>query len=64
VGNPDMEGAGHVDVHGDAAEGFGPVGDAFVENFEERGDLGAAVCVYVEGEKVVDLWGGIADRTT
>jgi len=53
-----------VDVHGDVSEGFGPVGDAFVENFEERGDLGAAVCVYVEGEKVVDLWGGIADRTT
>jgi CubicO group peptidase (beta-lactamase class C family) len=37
------------------------VRDAFVANFEERGEVGAAVCVYLDGRKVVDLWGGTAD---
>jgi CubicO group peptidase (beta-lactamase class C family) len=38
--------------------------DAFAANFAERGEVGAAVCVYVDGRPVVDLWGGIADATT
>jgi CubicO group peptidase (beta-lactamase class C family) len=45
-------------------EGYGPVADAFYANFLERGDLGAACAVYVAGRKVVDLWGGLADRRT
>ena len=28
----------------------------------EHGEVGAAVCVYVDGRPVVDLWGGVADR--
>ena len=31
-------------------------------NFDERGEVGAAVSVYLDGEPVVDLWGGVADR--
>jgi CubicO group peptidase (beta-lactamase class C family) len=31
-----------------------------VRNFQERGEVGASVCIQVEGESVVDLWGGIA----
>jgi len=50
-----------VDVAGTADSGFGPVADAFRANFEARGEIGAAVCVYVDGRRVVDLWGGIAD---
>jgi len=42
---------------------FEPVLDTFVENFDERGEVGAAVCVYVDGRPVVDLWGGLADAT-
>ncbi len=38
--------------------GFETVRETFVENFERRGELGAACCVYHRGEKVVDLWGG------
>ncbi|MGV9776997.1 serine hydrolase domain-containing protein, partial [Streptosporangium sp. NPDC003464] len=45
-----------------ADEGFGAVADAFSRNFAEHGELGAAVTVYVDGRKVVDLWGGIADE--
>jgi CubicO group peptidase (beta-lactamase class C family) len=34
---------------------------AFEENFRDRGELGAAVAVTVDGRTVVDLWGGWAD---
>ena len=37
---------------------FKKVKDTFIENFEKRNELGASVCVYKDGEKVVDLWGG------
>ncbi|MDB5395636.1 MAG: serine hydrolase, partial [Rhodospirillales bacterium] len=40
---------------------FQGVADAFNANFRERGEIGAAVCIYKNGEKVVDLWGGLAD---
>lgn len=40
------------------AEGFGAVADAFAANFQDPGEDAAAVSVYVEGTKVVDLWGG------
>lgn len=43
---------------------FARVRDAFVRNFTERGDLGAAVCVYHQRRPVVDLWGGVVDRDT
>jgi len=40
---------------------FQRVADEFVRNFEERGEVGASVCIALEGETVVDLWGGSAD---
>ncbi|MEV0317209.1 serine hydrolase domain-containing protein [Streptomyces sp. NPDC050658] len=48
-------------VNGTVAVGFEPVRDAFVRNFGERGERGAAVTVYRDGRKVVDLWGGTKD---
>jgi CubicO group peptidase (beta-lactamase class C family) len=54
------KGAG-VDVSGAVAEGFEPVREAFVRNFETLGDRGAAVAVYRDGRKVVDLWAGARD---
>lgn len=50
-----------VTVHGTVAEGYEPLREAFVRNFGQRGETGAAVTVYREGRKVVDLWGGTAD---
>jgi CubicO group peptidase (beta-lactamase class C family) len=44
------------------ASGFEPVAQAFEHNFVERGEVGAAFAAYVDGECVVDLWGGVADR--
>ena len=49
------------DVDGHCDERFAAVRSAFEENFRERGELGAAVTVSVDGEVVVDLWGGWAD---
>ncbi|AXE86518.1 serine hydrolase domain-containing protein [Streptomyces sp. Go-475] len=50
-----------MDVHGTVAEGFEPVRDAFVKNFATLGERGAAVAVYRDGQRVVDLWAGTKD---
>ena len=41
-------------------EGFGAVADTFAENFSLFPELGAAVTVYFDGRKVVELWDGEA----
>src|SRR5687767_10769917 len=51
-------------IGGKVACGFEAVREAFVENFRSRRELGGAVCAYVRGEKVVDLWGGVRDKAT
>ena len=48
-------------VHGFADERFAPVRDTFAASFEKRGEIGASVAISVEGEMVVDLWGGYRD---
>jgi CubicO group peptidase (beta-lactamase class C family) len=48
-------------IQGGADPAYSSLADAFAENFRDRGEVGAAVCVYAEGRKVVDLWGGLAD---
>ena len=37
---------------------FEPLVDTFVHNFEAQAEVGASLCVTVDGETVVDLWGG------
>lgn len=44
--------------------GFEAVQEAFVANFFRRGELGGACCAFVQGAKVVDLWGGIRNKQT
>jgi CubicO group peptidase (beta-lactamase class C family) len=53
-----------ADIGGWVDTDFEPVLDAFADNFDTRGEVGAAVCVYVDGRPVVDLWGGAADATS
>ncbi|MFE9612026.1 serine hydrolase domain-containing protein [Streptomyces sp. NPDC006012] len=52
-----MDGNG-TDVGGTVTEGFEPVREAFLRNFDRLGERGAAVAVYRDGHRVVDLWGG------
>ncbi|HSQ32784.1 MAG TPA: serine hydrolase domain-containing protein [Gemmatimonadaceae bacterium] len=56
--------SGEPGIHGFVSAGFEAVADAFAENFTRRNELGGACCVYVQGDKVVDLWGGIRNRAT
>jgi len=51
-------------TRGYVAPGFETVRTVFTENFARRGELGGAVCAYVGGEKVVDLWGGVRNKQT
>lgn len=51
-------------VSGFVDAGYGPVLDAFTANFHLRHDLGSACAAYVGGRRVVELWGGVADRRT
>ena len=53
-----------VEVHGRCDERFSPVRDAFARNFEEFGEVGAAVAVTIDGKPVIDLWGGVTDKDT
>jgi len=48
-------------IEGRCDERLVAVRDAFAANFAERGEVGAGVCVIVDGEPVVDLVGGWAD---
>jgi CubicO group peptidase (beta-lactamase class C family) len=48
-------------VEGEVAPGFEAVREAFADNLRARGELGAAFAVTLDGQPVVDLWGGLAD---
>ncbi|MFI9494681.1 serine hydrolase domain-containing protein [Streptomyces halstedii] len=48
-------------IHGHCDPRFTAVRDAFAGNFAVHDELGAAVTVLLDGEPVVDLWGGWAD---
>jgi CubicO group peptidase (beta-lactamase class C family) len=45
-------------VSGTCHPSFQAVAEQFARNFAERDEVGASVCVTVDGERVVDLWGG------
>ena len=50
-----------TEVYGEVSQGYEAVAEAFSNNFQQFEELGAAFCLYVEGESVVDIWGGVAD---
>lgn len=47
-------------VKGHVASDFLPCAEAFRQNFRENGELGAACAIFLHGEPVLDMWGGIA----
>ncbi|MFI6333718.1 serine hydrolase domain-containing protein [Streptomyces sp. NPDC050535] len=49
-------------IDGFTAPGFERVADAFAATFTRHDAMGAALCVRVAGETVLDLWGGTADE--
>ena len=51
----------NIDISGACSNKLAAVKDAFATNFVENGDVGASVAVVMDGELVVDLWGGHQD---
>ena len=49
------------DVHGECAPRFAAVREAFEANFAPGREVGACFAATLDGEPVVDLWGGFAD---
>lgn len=49
-------------IHGYFDLQFEAVKDAFAELFNDPQERGAALCVQIGGETVLDLWAGMADR--
>jgi len=49
-------------IDGTCEERFAAVREAFTGNFAERGEVGGALCVLIDGEVVVDLVGGWSDE--
>lgn len=45
------------------AERFSGVAEVLERNLEQGADIGASVAVVIEGEPVVDIWGGYKDAT-
>ncbi len=50
-----------VPIGGHCAPEFAAVRTEFERNFTSRGDIGAAVAAWVDGQLVVNLWGGWRD---
>jgi len=48
-------------IAGQVTTQFEPVRDVFADLWH-KSEIGAGLCVYYQGEKVVDLWGGWMDR--
>jgi CubicO group peptidase (beta-lactamase class C family) len=53
---------GDVVLHGHCAPKYERLREAFFRNFHDHGEIGASYAVMVDGEMVVDLWGGSKDE--
>src|SRR3954469_10394091 len=50
-----------MEVHGTCHERFNTVGELFQRSFDAGVEIGAAVSFVLDGQPVVDLWGGHYD---
>lgn len=49
-------------AQGICAKQFEAVQQAFEDMFDDPQERGAGLCVQVDGERVIDLWAGMADQ--
>lgn len=52
-----------TEIRGTTADEFEQVAEVFEANFNDHGEVGAGFAAYLEGEKVIDLTGGVADSS-
>jgi CubicO group peptidase (beta-lactamase class C family) len=55
-------GSGHVQIQGHFELQFEAVREAFAALFDDPQERGAALCIQIGGETVLDLWAGTADK--
>lgn len=51
-----------AEIHGTSVSEYARLGELLSASIDSGGDVGASVSVTVEGETVVDIWGGWADE--
>jgi CubicO group peptidase (beta-lactamase class C family) len=56
-----MEGTTMAEIQGTCDDRFAAVRDALAANLDSGQDVGASVAVVLDGEPVVDIWGGVID---
>src|SRR5499427_2980790 len=49
-------------IEGKCANEFAGVKEAFAKNLNSSEDIGASAAVFIDGEPVVDIWGGHVDE--
>lgn len=59
-----MRGIVKIEIHGSWQPKFACVVDVFLQNFQDKQDIGAALAVYWRGEKVLDIWAGEKNHKT
>ena len=52
-----------TEIHGTCRDAFARVRDVFVEQLTNGLDIGASLAVVLDGEPVIDLWGGYFDES-
>lgn len=52
-----------VKVEGFCKPDYQSIKDVFVDNFVNKGEVGASLAISIAGETVVDLWGGYCDES-
>ena len=53
-----------AEISGVCDEKFAAVRQVLSDNIDSGADLGASAAVFIDGEPVVDIWGGVADGQT
>ena len=54
----------HGEINGFCDARFERVAEEFERSFQQLGEVGASVCITLEGETMVDMWGGLANPAT
>ena len=54
-------GPGGAVINGFCAPAWQPVFDAFAANFRQRGEIGGSIAISIQGQPVLEAWGGFAD---
>jgi CubicO group peptidase (beta-lactamase class C family) len=52
-----------AEIHGTCPDRFSRVRDVLAQNLATGDDIGASAAVFIDGEPVVDIWGGYFDGT-